>query len=119
MKYILFFTAFVFTLGSFAQERAFYGKIIDKDKKNGIPFCVIQLKEINDGRYSDEQGRFSFTVYSDSVKTLAFYCMGYERKEVNIKDLSRDSMIIELQSVPHSLNEVAVTTRKAKTRYHG
>jgi carboxypeptidase-like protein len=106
----------IFSISSFSQERAFYGRIIDKDTRLGIPHAAIQAKGRFDGLYCDENGAFSFKGNVDSVKDYLFYGAGYEHKEVSVKNWPGDSAIIELQKEYIEMDEVSVTSKKGKIK---
>ncbi len=108
MKYFLLLLITFVSLNSFSQERHFFGKVVDKDKKTGIPFCVVKAKDRNEGVYTDENGRFSFTSNTDSVKAFIFYSLGYGRREVACAEFPNDSITVELQKEYTNLKEVVV-----------
>ena len=110
MRFAFLVIACLFTIPSFSQEKTFTGKVIDKDSKEGVPFCVVKVKDRNEGAYSDETGKFSFTSYSaDSVKAFQFYCLGFGKLEVPTGSFSGDNTIIELKKEIATLNEVVFT----------
>ena len=119
MKYILTLVTTLIALNSFSQERAFFGRVIDKATRKGIPFCLVQAKGRNEGVYTDEHGRFSFTSNLDSAKTFLFYCLGYTKQEFAAGKLSKDSILVELHKESYNLKEVTVRKGKPRTDYIG
>ena len=109
MKYlVLLLISLLYFLNSFSQEKHFFGKVTDKDKKTGIPFCVVKAKDRNEGVYTDENGRFSFTSNTDSVKSFIFYSLGYLGREVATTEFPNDSINVELKKEYTNLKEVVV-----------
>ncbi len=115
MKYLFLLVAVIFSLNAFSQERVFSGKVVDKDKR-GIPFCVVKAKDRNEGVYTDENGRFSFTSNTDSVKAFIFYSLGYAKREVPTAGFPNDTMTIELEKEYTTLKE-AVIVADGKLRH--
>src|ERR1700722_9058060 len=116
MKHLLFLLTIIISLSSFAQEKQFFGKVIDAEKKVGIPFCVVKAKDRNEGVYTDENGRFSFTSNTDSVKSFIFYSLGYARREIPVEQLSTDSITVELQKEYTNLKETVIVANRGRLR---
>ncbi len=104
------------SLCSFSQERIFAGRVIDKEKKEGISYGIVKVKDRNEGVYTDENGRFSFTANPDSVKAFIVSSLGYAKREIAPGDFKKDSLVIELQKESTSLKEVVVTAETGKVR---
>jgi hypothetical protein len=102
------------SLNTYAQIRNFYGRIIDKDSKKGIPQAIIEEKNGFEGIYCDENGNFAFEGNIDSVKEFIFYCQGYEKKEISVCNLPKDSIIIELDKEYINIDNVTITGEKKK-----
>jgi len=92
-----------------AQERPYMGRVIDKDTRQGIPFCVVKVKDRNEGVYTDDAGRFAFTANTDSAKTFIFYCLGYTKVEIPSSQMGTDSVTVTMQKEYSSLKEVVVS----------
>jgi hypothetical protein len=116
MKRILLFLAVLIAFHSTAQDRAFYGKVIDKDNKKRIPFAVIQAKDRNEGVYCDEHGIFSITSNTDSVKAFIISCLGYKKQEIPVSQFPKDSITIALQREYSTLKTVEFKSRKGKMK---
>ena len=121
MKYLLLTIIILSALSSFSQERIFAGRVIDKDKKEGIAYCIVKVKDRNEGVYTDENGRFSFTATPDSVKAFVISSLGYAKREISTGEFTKDSLVIELKKESTSLKEVVFTgeTGKVRRRYLG
>lgn len=115
MKNIFLLAALILAFRAPAQDRLFYGRVIDNHKK-GIPFAVVEAKGRNEGVYCNDDGVFTFRGNADSIKTLAFFCLGFQQKEITTEILALDSIIIELQPKVATLKEVAIKGKKGKAR---
>ena len=124
MKYLFLLITLSLSVNSFSQDLPagqavwlFSGKVIDKEKKTGIPYCVVKAKDRNEGVYTDENGKFSFTSNTDSVKAFIFYCLGYARHEISIAQFPQDSITVELDKEYTNLKETVVVADKGKIRH--
>ncbi len=116
MRICLFIIACLFTLNVFSQERPFYGRVIDKDTRMGIPFCIVKVKDRNEGVYTDENGRFSFSANADSARTFIFYCLGYTKLELKATDFTNDTLLVSLHKEFSSLKEVVISDKEGKSK---
>jgi len=113
MRFLFLFVAFITPVCCFSQNRVFVGRVVDKDRK-GIPFAVVEAKDRNQGVYCDENGIFSFTGNAEEIKTLLFFCLGYEKKEISTEILPMDSIIVMLNMATSSLNMVTIKSKTGK-----
>ncbi len=110
MKYLLLIIL-LFPARIFAQDstkvhiKKYYGKVVDEDNV-GIARAIVEVKDLLYGDYCDKNGYFKINVNIDSVKVLQFYSYGYERKEVVLAKLHRDSIYLMLKKIHHNLGEV-------------
>jgi hypothetical protein len=111
MKLVSLFAVMIISAAALAQNRPFFGRVLDHTNR-GIPFAVVEVKGRNEGVYCNEQGIFSFTGNTDSVKTLIVSCLGYERKEIPTEILPLDSIMVTLQINAANLKEVSFTGDK-------
>ena len=93
-----------------AQQRAFYGRVSDKDNV-GIPFAIIQSTDGNIGTYTDDNGIFYLELDPIQVNGLRFSCVGYEKKEILVKNWENDSIRITLDENPLTISEVVVAAK--------
>ncbi len=85
--------------------RIIRGKVLDSDKK-ALPGVSIVLKNTSVGTISDIDGNFSITLNVDKNPTLVFSFVGYNTKEMIIKnDLH---LTVTMTEEIHSLKEVVV-----------
>ena len=117
MKQGLLLIACLWAFSSWAQDRPFYGRVTDKDTKEGIPFCLVKVKDRYEGVYTDENGRFAFTANPDSSRILIFYCLGYNKLELQASQLKTDSNFIHLTREYSSLKEVVIKDRTGKQKH--
>jgi hypothetical protein len=117
----LFVALCLMSFSSFAQQKTFLGRVIDKESKEGVPYCVVKVKDRNEGVYTDENGRFAFTANRDSEQLFIFYCMGYGRQEIAGSQFGTDSLIIALQKEVSALKEVVIkdVSWKGRSGYIG
>lgn len=87
------------------------GRVVDKEKR-GIPFAVVEAKDMNQGVYCDDNGVFAFTGNADQIKTLVIFCLGYEKKEISTEILPLDSIIVELNTKVATLKAVSIKAKK-------
>lgn len=115
MKYLYTVLLAVLCAQAFAQERTITGKVVDNEMR-GVPFCMVKAKDRNAGTYCDENGVFTLTINADSIPTLIFYCLGFERKEIATSDIPREAITVDLKKTDMSLNTVVITETKKKPK---
>ena len=115
MKILFLIFIHLFYSNSIAQLQILSGKVIDKNR-TGVPFCIIENKVGNQGIYCDENGNFNFYLNTDSVNSLVFYAVGYEKKELFIKSITKDSITIILEDKMNQLNEIVINSRRGKIK---
>jgi hypothetical protein len=116
MRYLLLVIVCFTTLPLFAQEKIFTGRVIGNDKK-GVPFCIVQVKDRNEGVYCDDNGNYSLTTSTDPSMTLIFYCIGYEKKLVPVSQLPAGPATIALTKDVISLSQVTYVAKPGKVRH--
>lgn len=116
MKNILSFLAIIAAFHSFAQERAYFGKVVDKERKKRIPYAVIQVKDRNEGTYSDDNGVFGLSLRNDSATALIVSCLGYKKQEIPLSRFTADTMTIALEREYSTLKQVVFKGKKGKIR---
>lgn len=91
----------------FAQQRAYYGRIVSKDNK-GIPNSFIKIKKANISYPCDQEGVFSFKADISTSDSFVFYGQGYEKATILVDVLPDDSIIVELRKDAHRLQEATI-----------
>ncbi len=78
MKTILlpFYLFFILSVG-FSQTLTIKGKITDKSNSETLPGCVISVPDQGKGTFSDEDGKFLFSVESKAELLIRFTYVGY------------------------------------------
>ncbi|RXQ91481.1 TonB-dependent receptor [Ancylomarina salipaludis] len=114
MKRILIL--FLSLLPLFSIARNFEGRIVEKlsnEEKVPLPGASVFWKNTTQGTSSDADGRFSL---NESPKSgiLIVQFVGYETREIEVKNFKGKELIIEL-SPNIELDEVVVSKRKAGT----
>jgi len=99
LVFVISFSAF--TLAP-EQTRVISGSVKDQ-AGNPLAGVNVNVKGTNSGTVSDLNGAYQITVNSNT-KYLVFYLIGYETKEVKIKESNR--IDVKLQNAPLLLEEV-------------
>lgn len=113
MKYFLSAVGIMLGLCSFAQERYFFGRVVDEQGR-GVPFAVVQAKDMHQGVYCTESGTFSFKADAQLVKSFIFFSLGFTKREIKVTDLAKDSIIVQLPVDHVSLNTVTFSPPKTE-----
>ncbi|MCU4175979.1 carboxypeptidase-like regulatory domain-containing protein [Carboxylicivirga sp. N1Y90] len=113
------FLAFVLILFSHflvhSQSSDFiYGRLIDTNSGEGIPFATIIVKDLGKGVISNFHGDFSIPHYIQQQNdTLLISCIGYKSKAISLKSLrSQEVNTIMLSVAITELDEVVIKARK-------
>jgi len=103
--------------GAFAQLDTLAGTIVD-DRNAPLEEIIIENMATGAGTVTDDRGRFAIIFARDSIRKLAFYAMGYERKEMDAATLlkRRNSLVLILRRTSTSLKTVTVHGKKEKTK---
>lgn len=108
MRHLLLLLCLLLSTASPAQKDI-HGKIIDSEKK-GVAYAIVQVVGSGTGVYTDEQGNFKITITPDA-KRLAFYCMGYERREMPVSEINTGELVVALKEKVNQLAEVSVEAK--------
>lgn len=94
-----------------------YGRLIDSDSGEGIPFATIMVKDLGKGVISNAKGDFSIPkTIQNQNDTLIISCIGYTSKYVNLKNLKKQELnTIALKVAIISLDEVVIKAKKVKS----
>ncbi len=95
-----------------SAQKDIHGKIVDSEKK-GVAFAIVQVVGSGTGVYTDEQGNFKINITAGAQK-LAFYCMGYERREIPLNELSTGELVVVLKEKINELAEVSVEAKASQ-----
>ncbi|MBN2820568.1 MAG: carboxypeptidase-like regulatory domain-containing protein [Bacteroidales bacterium] len=113
------FLTFILVLFShftvYSQSSDFiYGRLIDTDSGEGIPFATIMVKDLGKGVISNAQGDFIIPkTIQNQNDTLIISCMGYTSKYVNLKNLKKQELnTIALKVAVILLDEVVIKAKK-------
>nr|WP_228085141.1 TonB family protein [Mucilaginibacter sp. JRF] len=88
------------------KRKTIIGKVTD-DLKQPLPGVDVKVKDKNIGTQTDANGNFTLTVPEKS--TVNFGYVGFESKDVKVKD--QDSLMIAMIPNQNALNEVVVVTK--------
>lgn len=106
--------ALFFCFAGHSEERAFSGKVMNKDGK-GIPYTAIFMHNTGIGYYTDSNGAFHFKYDTDCNEIVQFRCIGYRTKQIYISELFPDSVSVSLDREDIRLDPVVVSWGKEKT----
>ncbi len=87
------------------QDFSVSGRVYDGDTDNGLPGVNIRVKGSSTGTTTDQNGRYTIMVPSES-DTLMFSFIGYKSRNVPVN--GRSNIDIQMQSQAISGNEVVV-----------
>jgi hypothetical protein len=90
---------------SYSQSYEIYGKIIDAETNEGIPYANIAIKDLYKGTASNLLGEFSFKVDSLPL-VLEFSHLSYESKEMRISQ--SEELIISLTPAKRLMQELVI-----------
>lgn len=104
---------------SFAQSNRRYtieGKVVLKNSAEAIPFAQVQIKEIGQWGFTDEEGNFKISGVFSGSYTLQATALGYAKYEIPIK-VSKDikTMTIRMKEDNLTLDEIVVTAEDGGT----
>ena len=115
---LLFIALFLFTTAtrSWAQQFQVKGVIVDKDRKEPLPFTSIGLKNEQIGALSNEHGVFSVPAPTqNTADSLIVVALGYARRAVLVKrGINVANLIIEVPKRAVELGNVVVKAGKVK-----
>ena len=101
---------FLIPFYSWCQHTEIYGRVVDKETDEVIPFCTISLKDASIGTCSNSRGEFIFH-YPDSLKgsDLKVCCIGYKTKVIQLNTkASAEIATIYLESELYEIPEIQV-----------
>ncbi len=100
----------------FAQKGELYGKAIDQQYNDILPFANVIIKGTSSGTTSDFEGNYSIKL-NEGVYTVVFSFIGYETKEITevfIKAGESYELDVSLGPLSNELEEVVIKARTAK-----
>lgn len=105
----------IMAMGLHAQERRFYGRLVNKDNV-GLPNSFVKIKGQNQSFACDNKGGFSFTVNASAEDSMVFFAQGHYAATVVVDVLPEDSIIIEMRKIPNTLQEAVVGAHNRRMR---
>ena len=93
-----------------------YGRLIDSNTKEGIPFASIQVQNLNRGVVTNDKGGFSIPrQFQQQSDTLILSCIGYETKFIALDRLKEGILnTIALKLAITAIEEVVITGERRK-----
>jgi hypothetical protein len=115
MRFLLLITITCLLSPASIHAQIIQGKVVSQDSK-GIPYAIVQVKEMNTGIYTNEQG--NFTINALAGMTLVVQCLGYERAEIPVNGIQYP-FVIKLTEKNMGLPEVVVKATNPTLRTLG
>ncbi len=115
-KVLIVFIVFIFQINTNAQ---IVGKILSNKTPQKVEFASVFLKNNLERGFADENGLFYLDTTNLSLDdSLMFSAIGYETKEVRIKDFIREKVVV-MQEKTYVLPEFQLWSGKTKTLIFG
>lgn len=97
MKYAAAIILNLWALTAIAQT-TYKGKITDRDLQP-VPYAIVQVAEQKETAvYCDALGNFSIDIDKNKATTFSFYCSGYKTRNLPIRRLNPNSILIKLDA---------------------
>jgi len=124
MKYFywLLFTACLFPLAVSAQTLNINGRVINPDRREGVPFVSIGIKNSSYGTVADSAGNFQLAFNSaltSQTDSVIFTAVGYKRLALELKNLSNANNQVVLTTGSNLLSEVAISVKSPSIKTYG
>ncbi len=114
-RYILCIFLLFAVLVTHAQERQYFGRIVNRDNK-GLPNSFVKVDKANQSFYCDDNGVFQFKINAKETDTFIFYAQGYDKVKVVADELPEDSIIVELKKSTRNLQDVSIIAKSGNAR---
>ena len=108
----IFLTLFCFAISSTTAQRKVMGVVTTNDN-TPLPGVNVLVKNTKHGTITDFDGKYSITINKDN-KILVFSFIGYETKEVRLKDKTVINVVLEESK--EKLDEIVVSGYGTKGR---
>lgn len=96
-----------------------YGRVVDT-KANGIEYVTLGIPAANVVTITDAEGNFSFSITDSCRDSLMVHHVSYGQKVLSPMDYLRsDSLMITLEDVAHTIDEVMVLGGRKKLSNRG
>jgi outer membrane receptor protein involved in Fe transport len=114
-KLSLWLAALLFSTSLLAQTRTLSGNVRDLTDKSVLPSVSVTIKGTGIGTFTNDKGDFKLTTNQPLPLILVITSVGYERKEVEVTDLS---LPIQIEFKPSSVLgvEVVVSATRSEIR---
>ena len=104
-KLLLFLSFFVFSLATWAQEKAVSGKVTSVEDGSSLPGVNVIVKGTSSGTVTDIEGNYNLNVPEEA--TLVFSFVGLKTQEVSVS--GRSTVDVQMANDVQQLSEVVVT----------
>ncbi|MBR6647780.1 MAG: carboxypeptidase-like regulatory domain-containing protein, partial [Bacteroidaceae bacterium] len=109
----------IFITGSTAQTATsqirIFGKVIDADTKEALPYASVRINKTTLGCTSDNNGNFSF--FATKLRdTIIVSSIGYKEVRIPLSNSTRLPLNIKIHPENYQLSEVTIKPKKEKYR---
>jgi len=108
MRYIICIFLLAVTFGY--SQKTIKGQVLEASSSEALPFVNIFSPEINQGVYTNAEGKFEFQIPKDA-KTIHVSYLGYKSIVFAIDNLTTNELIIRLENEAYTLEEVIVSNK--------
>lgn len=114
MKKVFFFLLLVTPQFIFSQITV-TGIVRDSESGETLPFATVAMKGSQQGTSTNLDGHFTLLNVASDTSTLVISYVGYSLKEIRLTpDLIREKIIVKLESMSSSLQELVITDNASK-----
>ena len=97
---------------SYSDEQIVYGKIIDLETKEGVPYANIGIPNKELGTIADQDGTFMLRVPEKYLHdTLQVSSISYQPIKMTVQEVATTASFIKLPPSPHRLKEVTIEAK--------
>ncbi len=116
--FLLFFLLFsAFSCRLLAQDMIVLGRVVDKKDNQPIPVANVWIKNASYGTETNAEGYFFMRIPYKEKYTLVVSCIGYKRKEVDLKNELDQFVEVKMQEESLLLDELVVLPGKNPAFY--
>ena len=114
MKRYFLFIILLVSLSAVAQEKTFYGKVLDRDSNTPIQgvYLIVGRAPIT---FTDENGIFEFNANIQDERVILLSHLSYNPLSIDINKLTSDTNCIFLEKRYQLLSEITISSNKTRT----
>jgi hypothetical protein len=119
IKFTFFLCLILTSFAAQAQQARISGIVTDSE---GIPIelASVQVSGKANGAFTNEKGKYSLTVATGDSCSLVFYCVGYNKTQRVIPEVTGDMIInVKMRTFSYELSGVTVTRSRVQSNTMG